>query len=248
MMTAQGGDDEPVVYSLPPNDHTAGVLGAFASVLALLHRERTGQAQHISTSLSAAATLLQAPDLLSYQGRPAPRVGGRDFAGPAAADHAYPVADGFIRLQTTHVEAGLWRAAGLDVDQERLATNAGTEIARVLAGLTAAEAVRRLGAAQVPAVPARPISSVATDPVLHRQGLLMRGTTLSGIRYTAPGQMASFSRTPQTARLTAPGLGEHSRELLTAAGFDNSQIDQLVQDGTVKSEGPLDIVFLPVYR
>jgi crotonobetainyl-CoA:carnitine CoA-transferase CaiB-like acyl-CoA transferase len=248
MMTAQGGDDEPVVYSLPPNDHTAGVLGAFASVLALLHRERTGQTQHIATSLTAAATLLQAPDLLSYQRRPAPRVGGRDFRGPAAADHAYPVADGFVRLQATSIEAGRWRAAGLGVDPERLEADPGAEVARVLAGLTAAEAVSRLSAAQVPAVPDRRITSVANDPALHERGLLTRGTSLSGIRYTTVGQIASFSRTPQAVGQDAPGLGEHSRELLAAAGLDSGQIDQLVQDGTVKSEGPLDVVFLPVYR
>ncbi|OHV56674.1 hypothetical protein BCD48_43720 [Pseudofrankia sp. BMG5.36] len=248
MMLAQGGDDVPVTYSLPPNDYTAAVLGAFATVVALLHRDRTGQAQHVSTSLAAAATVLQGPDLADYPERSPGRFGGRDFPGPTATDRIYRVTDGFVRIQTDEVDSAAWRDAGLDVTAAELAADAATEISRVLLPLTVAEALRRLTAAHVAAVPARRFSEVIHDPLLHEQGVLGWETVRSGARFAAVSRLASFSGTPQTNQLKAPGLGEHSHELLAAAGYEKAHIDELVAEGTVRTGGPLDVVFLPPYR
>lgn len=43
MMTAQGGDDEPVFHTIPVNDVAAAALLVLATCLALHHRERTGE-------------------------------------------------------------------------------------------------------------------------------------------------------------------------------------------------------------
>jgi crotonobetainyl-CoA:carnitine CoA-transferase CaiB-like acyl-CoA transferase len=85
IMEAQGGDSEPVFLTVPVNDVTAATVSALGACLALLFRSRGGGGQHLWTSLAGMSALLQAPDLVRYQGRPAPRRGGRDHALPEDA-------------------------------------------------------------------------------------------------------------------------------------------------------------------
>lgn len=248
MMTAQGGGDEPVIHSVPPNDHTAGVLGAFAAVLGLLHRARTGEAQHLSTSLAAAATFLQGPELVEYTDRPLPRAGARDYAGPSPVDRSYPVVGGYIRLQTDAVDVVRWRDAGIDVDEQSLSIDAVHEIGRALGELTVEQAVDALARAHVRVVPVRHPKTVASDSALHDREVFIWNTTLRGQRYPGIHRSASFSRTTRTEYLRPPGLGEHTVDLLDSAGYDPVRIDAMLDAGAVKSGGPIDIQFMPVYR
>ena len=74
---AQGGYDNPPVYLgvLAPCDYTGGALGALATVLGLVARERHGIAQRVNTSLLAAGALVCADGFMRYEGmspRPLP--------------------------------------------------------------------------------------------------------------------------------------------------------------------------------
>jgi crotonobetainyl-CoA:carnitine CoA-transferase CaiB-like acyl-CoA transferase len=44
-----------------------------------------------------------------------------------------------------------------------------------------------------------------------------------------------FSESPVTNRYAAPRLGEHTKEILAEAGYDQSQIDQLIAKGAAGS-------------
>ncbi|MET0749743.1 MAG: CoA transferase, partial [Solirubrobacterales bacterium] len=45
------------------------------------------------------------------------------------------------------------------------------------------------------------------------------------------GVPVKLSRTPGGVHAPAPALGEHTREVLSAAGFDESEIDALLASG-----------------
>ena len=50
-----------------------------------------------------------------------------------------------------------------------------------------------------------------------------------------------LSRTPgDAARAPGPGLGEHTREVLTAAGYSEAEVDALLESGAVA--GPAEAV------
>ena len=98
MMRAQGGESDPVFYTVPVNDVAASAVIAFGCVLALFHRTRTGQAQRLHTSLAAMSVLLQAEALARYEGRPPAPVGSRDHLGPHPDDRFYRAADGWFRV------------------------------------------------------------------------------------------------------------------------------------------------------
>ncbi|MFF4276562.1 CoA transferase [Streptomyces sp. NPDC001536] len=232
IMTAQGGTGEPVVLSLPVNDHTTAVVGAFTAVLGLLDRARFGVVRQLSTSLAATSAFLQLTALTDYAGRPAPATGGDDFTGPDEMNRIHPTSDGFVRVQAD--------PGTVDIDTATLASS--------LAGRTTDEALAWCASHHIAAVKVRTASEVCADPYLHEHGLMRRAVSVSGTVYTQPGRFAGFSRTPQRPHPDAPGLGEHTHELLTEIGYAPDRIRALAGEGVVVTGEPLDLEFSPLYR
>jgi crotonobetainyl-CoA:carnitine CoA-transferase CaiB-like acyl-CoA transferase len=206
MMDAQGGDGDPVFFTVPVNDVTTAAEGALAGAVALFHRARTGAGSRMWTSLAGTSALLQAGELVRYPGRPSARRGGRDFRGPGDDDRYHPCADGWVRV------------AGAPFDATWLTMTR----AEVVAALTQA------GIAAAPALRARELvhqPGIAEAEVLHADPRPKRESW-----FTA-GRHASFSRTPREGTLVSPSLGEHTREVLLEAGFDGTRVEALVSNG-----------------
>ncbi|MBV9601311.1 MAG: CoA transferase [Chloroflexi bacterium] len=123
----------PVMQSMPICDLGTGNLAAFATLLALFHRMRTGEGQFVSASLAQTATFHQIPFMLDYVGRsweddPA----GQQQRGLGRHYGLYPAKDGWFflaacdadqqsRLQELQTQFGELSA----VDCVRLVTAAG---------------------------------------------------------------------------------------------------------------------------
>src|SRR5579859_5466857 len=99
MMTAQGGDSDPVLFTIPVNDIAAATLSVLGICLGLFHRLRSGAGQRVWTSLVGCSTIMQSGELVRFAGRPPAVRGGRDFVGPTALDRFYRVTDGWLRVQ-----------------------------------------------------------------------------------------------------------------------------------------------------
>lgn len=52
MQERYGGDGPPVGAPFPVNDYGTGHMGAFGVALALLHRQKAGEGQHVDTALA----------------------------------------------------------------------------------------------------------------------------------------------------------------------------------------------------
>ena len=231
MMTAQGGAGEPVFHTIPVDDVAAGELAVFGVCAALLARRRTGRGQRVCTSLAAASTFMQCGELVRYPGRPPAPVGGTDHLGGGPLDRYYRAADGWVRLAASPSSVPALREAGFlpgaDADPAALAA--------AIAALTADEAVKRLTGAGVPAVVARTFEDLAADPEAVAAELMHRHETGDGPYLTA-GRFAWFGRTRMTARLTPPGVGEHTAAVLGAAGVDTAP---LLTDGAAVAGAPM---------
>jgi len=246
MMTAQGGDDEPVLHTIAVNDVAAAAFTALGVCLALARRRRGRGGQRVTTSLAGIATFMQCGELLRCEGRRPAAVGGRDHAG-GPLDRFYPVRDGWVRVQAGPHDLPALRAAGLlPVDASDL-EEADAGLARAIVGLTRAEAAGRLRGAAVPAAPARRFEELPDDPEVLAAELVHVLRREDGTPYRAAGRYARFSRTERRDALVAPGLGEHSRAVLAEAGLGPAEIEELVAGGAVV-EGPPLVVRMLDYR
>lgn len=218
MMAAQGGGDEPVFFTIPVNDVAAAATAALGACLALYHRTRGGGGQRVWTSLAAMSALLQARELLRYAGRPPAAVGGRDHRGPGPADRYVEVADGWVRVQAPDPSA---------VPHADLSGS--------LAAMTRHASVRWLTEREIPAAPARRTNELARDDELVAYGVLQPDPRPDRAGWWTTGRPVRLSRAPSPAVLTAPSLGQHTVEVLRAAGLSAAEIEALLEAGVVKA-------------
>jgi len=106
MMLAQGGAGDPVFFTVPVDDVAAAASAALGICLALVHRGRGGGGQRLWTSLAGMAAVLQAGELVRFDGRPPAPVGGSDFPGPSPANRYFRAVDGWVRVQAGPQQEG----------------------------------------------------------------------------------------------------------------------------------------------
>ena len=105
IMTAQGGDDEPVFLTVPVHDAATPMIAAFGVLCSMYRRQADGEGRTVRTSLTQTVTAAQAAEFVDYPRRPPAELGGMDYRG-AGPDRTYlevPDADGpeWIWHQTT---------------------------------------------------------------------------------------------------------------------------------------------------
>jgi crotonobetainyl-CoA:carnitine CoA-transferase CaiB-like acyl-CoA transferase len=248
LMTAQGGDSDPVLFTIPVNDVAAGTLAVMGVCLGLFHRLRTGEGQRVWTSLLGCSTMMQSGELVRFKTREPAHRGGRDHKGPSALDRFYEASDGWLRLQAPNVsvlvEAGLLDDGGVTLTDKDLAQ----AISENMKQRSLAEALQCLSGAGIPAVAARSPGDLPRDPALLDLDIFATHYMQDGTPFYVTNRYARFSRTQEQQNFEAPGLGEHSRDLLAEAGVSSKDVDALIASGAVKQGGPFKVVAIQNYR
>lgn len=246
LATVQAGSDEErprLVRTIVPDKVTA-ITAAQAVTAALLARERSGEGQHVKLSmLDAIVAFLWHSDM-----------GGQTFVGDelpqqrAASfiDLIYETADGHmsVAVMSDREWRGLCRAVERPewLADERFATPALREkhinerlalIQSVLTERGTAEWLQRLEAENVPCAPVMTRGSMISHPQVAANALVREyAHPLAGtLRQARPA--AQFSATPSTVTQHAPALGEHTGEVLSAAGFSDAEIAALAAAGVL---------------
>ncbi len=242
MMQAQGGDSDPVFYSLPVNDVASAATAALGAILALYHRQDTHEGQRVWTSLAAQSVMMQSGEFVRFESRPPARTGARDFAGPSPFDRLYHVSDGWIRLQATSARDrdGLV-ASGLLTATELTASDVESLLTKRLGQLDRDEAVEQLQLANVPASPVRTMAEVVLHPQFRSESVVQQMRLSDGSAVFAAAEYARFSRTKSPVGWFVPGLGQHSREVLEERGFSAGEISGLVEGGVIRLGEPLQL-------
>jgi crotonobetainyl-CoA:carnitine CoA-transferase CaiB-like acyl-CoA transferase len=241
MMEAQGGSGPPTFFTLPVTDVASAAMAALGVCIALLHRERGGPGQHLSTSLAAQSLFAQCGEIVEYSGRAPVSAGGPDFAGPGPLDRYYAASDGWVRLQalaSDHLDAlcrlGLLSPEELELGAGRLGELLGARFAAFQRDVL----VSTLRGAGIPAAPARLPDELTAASAFAGAPLMEEVELAAGGRLWMVGPGASFSRTQPGARRPLPGLGEHTREVLLEGGFREDEVEGLLESGAAVQGAP----------
>ena len=105
-----------------------------------------------------------------------------------------------------------------------------------------------LRAADVPAAAVRGPHELPLDPDLCALEVFAQHYLQDGTPYLSPHRYARFSRTQTRATFEPPGLGEHSRQVLTEAGIYAPRIQALLDAGVLKQSGPFRLAAIQTYR
>jgi crotonobetainyl-CoA:carnitine CoA-transferase CaiB-like acyl-CoA transferase len=239
MQAAQGGEGDPILYTIAVNDVATASIVTTSVIAALNARERTGLGQEITTSLMAQSLLFQIAEMVTYEGRPPNDLGGVDCLGVRALHRYYTCADGWIGLvaQTDDQAHALGRALGVDVGPAPLlAPREGELASRLEAALAArprAQALEALLAAGVAAAPVLRSAESLEDPWLAENRFYEPWThPRLGPMRTVRGY-ADFARTPGGLHRPTPEPGEHTTEVLREYGVAEDRIRALFDAGAV---------------
>jgi crotonobetainyl-CoA:carnitine CoA-transferase CaiB-like acyl-CoA transferase len=223
-------------------DHNAGLAAAAAVSAALFSREKTGKGQLVSTSLLREGLYTLSFDLsLGIRfGVPLQVADRKSMGNPCINNYADKEGRWFwiVGLEAERHWPPLARVVGHAewIDDPRFATvKARAENAAVLiAELDAIFATRTreewaeifAGEEDLWWAPVQTTEEVLADPQVHAAGGLVavpdgEGTTL------LPATPCDFGGTPWAPRSMAPGLGEHSDEILRELGRSDEQIAAL---------------------
>ena len=236
-------------------DVLAGVNAAFGIMTALFHRLRTGQGQYLELALVDCLIAAQAP-LISYflaTGKQPPRVGnGSIFSAPTGT---FATADRPLNICVMNEKHWKQLCVALDrnewIDDPRFSTNAQrVQHADAIHALVAAELKRNVAAhwlnlldvAGIPCGLTYSYEEVFADPQVRHNDLLQNiSDPVIGVQKVI-NQPIRLSRSPAAITAPAPHLGEHSKEILHAAGYDAAEIQALLDSGAVKqfSTAPVD--------
>ena len=99
--------------------------------------------------------------------------------------------------------------------------------------LSTAEAIGRLEEQDVPCGPVLPMEQVPTDPQVVANAILVESRHPPLGRIRQPPPPARFEATPSEIRRPAPAFGEHTDEVLGAAGLGAAEIADLRGKGIV---------------
>ena len=233
-----GGDGPPVRQPSPTSDYGAGFIGAYAVALALLHRQRTGEGQHVDTSLAYTAMTLQSPFMQSYQGETWDETRGQDALGDGPLHRAYLGKDGWLFLGARELD--LPRIAGVD-GLEGIEPLRGEALVKVLEsrfpGKSVQTWVSQLNAAGIGAHSVvGDFAELMVDPWVTAHGLsLTREHDDIGL-VTTCGPAPRLSRTPVRPGQPAPKPGRDAREILEEHGL-GGDYQRLVEAGVVVVDG-----------
>jgi len=227
MSTNGPADGPPHRLPIAISDVTAGMFLAFGVLAAVEARHRTGEGQHVETSLLEAATSLAVYESAHYfaTGTRPERI-GQAHRG-SSPYQCFQTTDGYITIGASQQKffAQLCDLVGLPglVADPRFASvaervkNNGVLVALLAEPLRLETSAHWLAALEKIGIPAGPVlyyDEVFTDPqILARQMVVETNHPVTGPFHTL-GVTVKLSDTPGSIRRAAPRLGEHTDEVL----------------------------------
>lgn len=244
-MTAPKGTD-PFMLRSGFGDHITSLATVSAILAALYERERTGQGRLVQTSLLATGVYTVGSDM-AVQLKFGKLASNRDRSRPLnPLATFYKSRDERWFVHNPRGGSADWPAfaavAGRPelVDDPRFASGKDrrenspllvAEFDKAFAALDFAEIARRMDAADLVWSPVQSPADVAADPQVQAAGALVQVDDGQGGTFPSPAAPARFPGADAAVRPRAPGLGEHTREVLAELGYDAGEIDAMLMDG-----------------
>ena len=245
-VSVTGTEDTPSKAGPSIADIAAGMYAYTNILAALLHRQKTGEGQHIDISMLEALTeWMGYPLYYSIDGAAPPKRTGASHAtiypyGP------FPAGDGktvMLGLQNEREWKAFCEVVLLQPElarDDRFSSNpkrvaARTELYNIIvqafSGLTSMEVVRRLEVAQIANAQVNSMAEVWSHPQLKARQRWASVETSVG---TVPALLPPGSWNAHPPRMDAvPALGANTDEILTQLGYTQEAVDALRAQGAV---------------
>jgi crotonobetainyl-CoA:carnitine CoA-transferase CaiB-like acyl-CoA transferase len=236
----------PAKTGNPVSDINAGILSCVGVLAALIERGKSGRGQIVDTSLMEAAmqqTYWQAAMFFATGISAGP--GGS--AHPLTAPYqAFKTANGYLNIGGAN-QANWERVAEtlghpewktdprFENNTIRLANREVLErlIEAELIHKTTAEWIAVFDKTGVPAGPVHTIEEALTHPQALAREMVVESVHPQAGLVKGVGFPVKFSEQPRTAATPAPGLGQHTVQVLREFGFRDDEITDLVSDRVV---------------
>jgi crotonobetainyl-CoA:carnitine CoA-transferase CaiB-like acyl-CoA transferase len=233
-------DREPLKPTGYQASFQAGIAAYLATMSAVVHRDRTGEGQHVDISILEPSVASFAPALTTtqYRGEPPKQQAGSFQRGPV------PAADGYFSL--TLSRAHFWRDAMVELGLPELGhderfheasyrqAHAG-EFAPLIESRIAARGKRELfealGTLRVVGGMVLTTEELFEDPHVRARDFLVPLEHPEADSLEYPGAPFKMSLTPWSPSGAAPRLGEHTEAVLREAGLSVEEIERLQTAG-----------------
>ena len=239
-------DSPPAKVGVPITDISAGTLAAYGILCAYIHALKTGQGQTVDASLLEAGIAYTIWESALYFAE-------GEIPGPLGSAHRVSAPYQALRTQDGYINIGAatqatWEQFCRAIGQESLIEDPrfkvpGDRKARegelaellelTLSRQTTAYWLELLAQAGVVAGPIYNMEQVYQDPQVRAREMVidLEDPELGPLHNI--GIPVKLSATPGRINRRAPALGEHSEEVLLAAGFSPAEVALLVENGVV---------------
>jgi len=236
-------DGPPLLPPIALTDEVTAVVGAFAVLAALRHRDRTGEGQVIDVNLLESMLHLMGPlpSVAYHLGVDQPRLGsGLPYSVPRGT---YRCADGVwvaVSASAESVAQRVLELVGLG-GEARFASFEGRTrhrsevedaVSAWIGARPSAEVLRSFAAAEAAIAPVYAMTQLVHDPHVEARGVLVE---TDGV--VMPGPVARMSRTPGRVRHAGRALGADTAEVLAELGIDRTGPDDTGDSGALGGTG-----------
>ncbi len=246
IMHQVGFADKPpswTIYGMA--DIYSGMITAYGIMQALFMRERTGEGQMVDSSMyDNMLSLNEAMIGLHSVANQSPKRGQPRNAYPRGA---YQTRDGYVAINVP--DDRIWKRWCELMGRDELISDPRTDngmarsnnadfvdtvIEDWLLKLDRDTALDKLNGAGIPTGPVHTAEDIFACPQLAARGSLMPIEDEEVGEYQFARTPPHLSAAPELPRHPAPGLGQHSREILEQMlGYESERVDDLVEQGVI---------------
>ncbi len=243
MLSAGRADEAPTAAGQYLVDAITAYNAFEGALAALFHRERTGEGQLVQVNMLDAITTIQMQELSVFT------IGNKPQARSAephahvyirAPYGAFATRDGFIivafpKLKTLGEVIGEESFLTMEdeVDSWARRDEIFAKTRERLKTRTSAEWLERMRAADIWCGPVYGYAELVEDEQIKHNGTFVEYDHPTEGRVKTPGFPIKFSKTPSTIDRGAPTVGQHTREILKDAGYDDARIEGLARAGAI---------------
>ena len=240
-------DSPPTKAGSSFSDYGSGLYGVIGVLLALRHRDKTGQGQEIDVAILDTGVSFMEAVYAQYKvlNQVQPRIGNeRPFSSPT---NAYKCKDGYVYVTVTFNR--MWRRFTKLIGREDLSEDprfGSSELRRRnrdymnslaegwLADKTRDEAVRLLVVAGIPAAPVNTVTEAVMDPQINAREMIVDLDHPGIGKMPVSGIVVKLSKTPGSIETPVPKVGQHNMEIYCGLlGYTEEELSRLREQGIV---------------
>jgi crotonobetainyl-CoA:carnitine CoA-transferase CaiB-like acyl-CoA transferase len=242
------GSDTPRYAPIIIADRSVGQQVASAVSAALYHREKTGKGQRVDVPMfEHLLQIVLGEHLGGYTFEP--QLGEPGYARMLSPDRRpYQTSDGYVCVLIYNDKQ--WKAFFALLGKPQMASDPDFATAEGrsrnydrIYGLVADEMKKRgtqewveaLEHADIPVQRMNSLDDIMADPHLAATGYFRTVEHPTEGRIMSMAVPSEWSESPPEYRRHAPGLGEHTREVLTESGYSEKKIQELLASGAARS-------------